>query len=69
MNKRSDILKFSEIKDNILIRAFTVDSISKRTYIPFLEKQVIAENVVDMCIDNVDGVVKNNVLDNQFLLI
>lgn len=61
-------MKFSEIKENIINNSFTIDSICKRTYIPFLEKQVIAENVLDMCIDNVDGVIKTNILDNQFFM-
>lgn len=61
-------MKFSEIKENIINNSFTIDSICKRIYIPFLEKQVIAENVLNMCIDNVDGAVKNNVLDNQLFI-
>lgn len=61
-------MKFSGIKESILNGDFSIDSISKRTYIPFLEKQVIAENILDMCIDNVDGAVKTNILDNQFFI-
>jgi hypothetical protein len=62
-------LKYSEIKENIknnLVDKTFIESMLKRTYIPFLEKRVIVEELIDSFIYEEDGLIKVDLFDKQF---
>lgn len=62
-------MKYSEIKENIinnLVDKTFIQSILKRAYIPFLEKRVIVEELIDSFTYEEDGLIKVDLFDKQF---
>ena len=62
-------LKLSELKEIIINKNLdkeSIESIIKRRYIPFLEKKVIVDQIIDTCTYTKNGVVRVDLFDKQF---
>lgn len=62
-------MKLSELKQRIESDAITkefLESEISRYYIPFLEKKVIVEQIIDACTYVTDGIVRVDLFDKQF---
>lgn len=61
-------MKYSEIKENIINKTVDktfIESILKRTYIPFLEKKLIIEELISICTYEENGLIKVDLFDKQ----
>ena len=62
-------MKLSELKEIIINKNLdkeSIESIIKRRYIPFLEKKVIVDQIIDTCTYTKNGVVRVDLFDKQF---